>query len=161
MTRFIAASLILAQLVAGCATAKPIPNQGQTGEMVARDRAECSEVAANATDSSALKEGAIVGGLIGAWLILEGASQGAGWGLVTGGSAADGAWIGAAVGAGIGTIVGLVVGIKKGVEKHRRYRDTYESCLAERGHSVSRQGRTNAWASRVRLMACDGKGVSG
>ena len=138
MTRFIAASLILALLVAGCATAKPIPSQGQTGEMVARDRTECSEVAAKATDSGALKEGVVVGGLVGAWLILEGASQGVAWGLVTGGSRSDGAWIGAAVGAGIGTIVGLVVGIKKGVEKHRRYRDAYESCLTERGYAATR-----------------------
>ena len=138
MTRTVAVLVVVAQLLAACATAKPIPSQGQTREMVARDRAECSEVAANATDSSALKEGALIGGLVGVWLILEGASQGVGWGLVTGGSAADGAWIGAAVGAGIGTIVGLVVGIKKGVEQHRRYRDTYDRCLTDRGYAATR-----------------------
>ena len=136
MTRFIAAFLILAQLVPGCATAKPIPNQGQTGEMVARDRTECSEVAANATDSGALKEGVVVGGLVGAWLILEGASQGVAWGLVTGGSRADGAWIGAAAGAGIGVIVGLAVGIKKGVEQGQQYKSAYQRCLTDRGYSA-------------------------
>ena len=137
MTRSLAALLVLAQLVAACATAKPIPSHGQTGEMVARDRAECSEEALKAAEARPLKEAAQVGGLVGAWLILEGATQGAGWGFVTGGSAADGAWIGAAVGAGIGTIVGLVVGIKKGVEKHQQYQSAYERCLTERGHRAS------------------------
>ena len=128
--RTIAVLLVLAQLVAGCATVRSSPPLERT--------AECSEVAAKATDSGALKEGVVAGGLVGAWLILEGASQGAGWGFVTGGSRADGAWIGAAAGAGIGVIVGLVVGIKKGVEQHRRYRDAYEGCLTERGYAATR-----------------------
>ena len=136
MMRLIAGMLILAQLIAGCATVKPSPGQAKTREQVAQDRAECSEAAAKATDSTALKDGALAGGIVGAWLILAGAADGASWGAVTGGSAADGAWIGAAVGAGIGTIVGLVVGIKKGVEQHRRYREAYEGCLGERGYSV-------------------------
>ena len=128
--RTIAVLLVLAQLVAGCATVRPSPPLEKT--------VECSEVAAKATDSGALKEGVVVGGLVGAWLILEGAAQGVGWGLVTGGSRSDGAWIGAAAGAGIGAIVGLAVGIKKGVKQHRRYRDAYESCLTERGYAATR-----------------------
>ena len=140
MTRFIAVSVILAQLVAGCATVRPSPPQGKTAEQSTVDRSECSEVAAKATDSAALKEEALVGGLFGVWLILEGASQGAAWGFITGGSAADGAWIGAAVGAGIGTIVGLVVGVKKGVEQHRQYREAYERCLTDRGYPISENG---------------------
>ncbi|MFZ1061630.1 MAG: hypothetical protein WAP47_20850 [Candidatus Rokuibacteriota bacterium] len=140
MTRTIATFLVLAQLVAGCATLRSSPPQGKTAEGITVDRSECSEVAAKDTDSGPLKEGVVVGGLVGAWLILEGASQGAGWGFLTGGSAADGAWIGAAVGAGIGTIVGLVVGIKKGVEKHRQYKSAYDRCLAERGYAVSSTG---------------------
>lgn len=137
VNRFVAGVLILAQLVAGCATAKPVSSQGQTAETGTRDRAECSQEALKAVGGGALKEGALAGGLVGAVLILEGASQGAGWGFVTDGSAADGAWIGAAVGAGIGTIVGVVVGIKKGVEQHRQYRRAYERCLTERGYSVT------------------------
>ena len=136
--RTIAVLLVLAQLVAGCATVRSSPPLEKTTEQITRDRTECSEVAAKATDSGALKEGVVAGGLVGAWLILEGASQGAGWGFVTGGSRADGAWIGAAAGAGIGVIVGLVVGIKKGVEQHRRYRDAYEGCLTERGYAATR-----------------------
>lgn len=136
MSRLIVGVLILAQLVAGCATVSPSPAQVKTKEQIAQDRAECSEQAAKATDSSALKDGARAGGLVGAYLILAGAAEGASWGAITGGSVADGAWIGAAVGAGIGTVVGLVVGIKKGVERQRRYREAYESCLTERGYSV-------------------------
>ena len=136
--RTIAALLVLAQLVAGCATVRSSPPLEKTTEQIAQDRNECSDVAAKATDSGALKEGVVAGGLVGAWLILEGASRGVGWGVVTGGSRSDGAWIGAAAGAGIGAIVGLAVGIKKGVEQHRRYRDTYESCLIERGYAATR-----------------------
>ena len=72
-------------------------------------------------------------GLLGAYLVLLGASEGVGWGIVTGGSRSDGAWIGAAAGAGIGLIVGLVAGIKKGAERHRQFRETYDRCLAGRG----------------------------
>ena len=143
MTRFIAVSVILAQMVAGCATAKPIPSQGQSGEMVAQDRSECSQEALKAVGGGALKEGALAGGLVGAYMILVAAADGASWGAVTGGSAANGAWIGAAVGAGVGTIVGLAVGIKKGVEQHRRYRDAYDRCLTERGYLVFRMENTD------------------
>lgn len=135
MMRLIAGVLILI-LIAGCATVKAAPGQAKTREQITQDRAECAEAATKAAGSNALKEGALTGGIVGAWLILAGAADGATWGVVTGGSASDGAWIGAAVGAGIGTIVGVVVGIKKGVEQHRRYRQTYEGCLSERGYSV-------------------------
>jgi hypothetical protein len=140
MLRVFVAFLVMAQLATACATVSSSALQGKTTEQIVHDRTECSEVAARATDSAAVKEGAVVGGLVGAWLILEGASQGAGWGLVTGGSAANGAWIGAAAGAGIGTIVGLVVGITKGVEQHRQYRRAYEGCLTERGYPISENG---------------------
>lgn len=136
MLRFSAGVLILLQLIAGCATVKPSPGQAKTTEQIAQDRAECSEVAGKATDPAALKDGALTGGLVGAYLILLGAADGASWGALTGGNAGQGAWIGAAVGAGIGTIVGLVVGVKKGVEQHRRYRGAYEGCLTERGYSI-------------------------
>ena len=125
MFRFIAGLLVVAQIIAGCATVKPSPAH-----------AECSAAAAQATDSKALKEGVVTGGIVGFYLALVGASEGASVGFWTHGSAGDGAWIGAAVGAGIGTIVGLVVGIKKGVEQHRRYQSAYESCLTERGYSI-------------------------
>lgn len=134
MTRLIA-WLLIATVAAGCATAKPAPAQVELQEK--KDRQECAEAAAKSVEPKALVEGASTGVLVGAILILEGASQGAFWGFVTGGSAADGAWIGAAVGAGIGTIVGLVVGIKKGVEQHRKYRDAYDRCLSERGQRAS------------------------
>jgi len=137
MRRLVARFLIVALLASGCASAKPAPPQGKVQEQVARDRAECSDEAFKAAETRPLKEAAQVGGLVGAWLIVEGAAQGAGWGFATGGSRADGAWIGAAVGAGIGTIVGLVVGIKKGVEKHRQYESAYERCLADRGYRAS------------------------
>ena len=136
MFRFIAGLLVVAQIITGCATVKPSPAQGQTREKMAQDRAECSAAAAQATDSKALKEGVVTGGIVGFYLALVGASEGASVGFWTHGSAGDGAWIGAAVGAGIGTIVGLVVGIKKGVEQHRRYQSAYESCLTERGYSI-------------------------
>lgn len=135
MMRGIAVLLILAQTAAGCATAgKPLVAQAQSQEE--KDRAECSTLAAQATDSKALKEGEAASAIIDAYLMLVGAADGAWTGAITGGSRSDGAWIGAAAGAGIGLIVGLVAGVKKGVERHRQYRETYDRCLTDRGYSV-------------------------
>ena len=132
--RPIAVLLVFGQLAAGCATVvKSEPAPGQSEAKMARDRAECSQAAARSLDSGALAEGARAGGLVGAYLVLVGAAEGAHWGALIGGSAAEGAWIGAAAGAGIGIIVGLVAGIMKGVDQHRQYRQAYERCLSERG----------------------------
>jgi len=133
MMRFIAWTLIVA-LAAGCATAKPQPTRTEAEEKMARDQQECAQLAA----AEATGMGATMGGvgLLGFYLVLLGASEGVRWGVVTGGSRSDGAWIGAAAGAGIGLIVGLVAGIKEGAERHRQYRETYDRCLTDRGHSV-------------------------
>ncbi len=134
MMRFIAWTLIVA-LAAGCATAKPQPTRTEAEEMMARDQ-ECAQLAATAAESAGMAETMRGVGLLGFYLVLLGASEGVRWGVVTGGSRSDGAWIGAAAGAGIGLIVGLVAGIKEGAERHRQYRETYDRCLTDRGHSV-------------------------
>lgn len=135
MMRFIAWTLIVA-LAAGCATAKPQPTRTEAEEMMARDQQECARLAATAAESAGMAETMRGVGLLGFYLVLLGASEGVRWGVVTGGSRSDGAWIGAAAGAGIGLIVGLVAGIKEGAERHRQYRETYDRCLTDRGHSV-------------------------
>lgn len=132
MTRSIAWTLIVA-LAVGCATAKPQPIRTEAEEKIARDRQECAQLAATAAETAGMAETMRSVGLLGAYLVLLGASEGVGWGIVTGGGRSDGAWIGAAAGAGIGLIVGPVAGAKKGVERHRQYRETYDRCLTDRG----------------------------
>ena len=135
MMRLIAWTLMVA-LAAGCATAKPQPTRTEAEEMMARDQQECAQLAAAAAEATGM--GATMGGagLLGFYLVLVGASEGAMWGALSGGSRSDGAWIGAAVGAGVGTIVGLVAGTKEGAERQRQYRETYDRCLADRSQPV-------------------------
>lgn len=136
MMRLIAWTLMVA-LAAGCATAKPQPTRTEAEEeMAARDRQECAQLAATTAEATGMAETLRGVGLLGFYLVLLGASEGVRWGVVTGGSRSDGAWIGAAAGAGIGLIVGLVAGIKEGAERHHQYRETYDRCLSDRGHSV-------------------------
>ena len=135
MMRLIAWTLMVA-LAAGCATARPQPTRTEAEEMMARNQQECAQLAATAAESAGMAETMRGVGLLGFYLVLLGASEGAMWGALSGGSRSDGAWIGAAVGAGIGTIVGLVAGVKKGAERHRQYRETYDRCLTDRSHPV-------------------------
>lgn len=135
MTRLIAWTLIVA-LAAGCATARPQPTRTEAEEKMARNQQECAQLAATAAESAGMGETMRGVGLLGFYLVLLGASEGAMWGALSGGSRSDGAWIGAAVGAGIGTIVGLVAGVKKGAERHRQYRETYDRCLTDRSQPV-------------------------
>lgn len=135
MTRFIAWTLIVA-LAAGCATVKLQPTRTEAEEQMARDREECAQLAATATEATGMAETLRGVGLLSIYLVLLGASEGVRWGVVTGGSRSDGPWIGAAVGVGIGTIVGLVAAIKEGAERHHQYRETYDRCLTERSQPV-------------------------
>ena len=105
--------------------------------MLAEVTARCESVVASDDGGAAVRSAFEHAGLIGLYLALRGAAEGAWWGAVTGGSAGQGAWIGAAAGAGLGMIIGVGVGVHRGLEAHRTYRAAYESCLAARGTEVA------------------------
>ena len=121
--RALVASLLVASLLAGCATARGAPPGV---------RAECEATAAQGAPSEAVKTGLKWGAFSSVYLAFAGAADGAWFGAMTGGSAGQAALIGAVAGAGVGVIVGLVAGIKQGVDARRDYNTRYDQCVAER-----------------------------
>lgn len=130
--RLLAAVLLAAVPLAGCATSRAGSATSVPEEPAAQRRTGCERIAAPADRYEPVKAALYAGGLLGAYLVVRGAAEGAWWGAVTGGGAGNGAWIGAAAGAGVGTIIGVAVGAKKGVEAHQQYRRAYEACMAAR-----------------------------
>jgi hypothetical protein len=123
--------IVIASLLAGCATARLAP-AGITPERLAEIQKECETTAAQGAESEAVKTGLKWGALSGLYLAFVGAAEGAWFGAVTGGSAGEAAWIGAAAGAGIGALIGLAAGIKTAVDARRGYSMRYEQCVSER-----------------------------
>jgi hypothetical protein len=122
--------LLAAILIAGCATGQSVTEGSAPAERRAEITARCESAVASGDGGAAIRSAFEHAGLLGLYLALSGAAEGAWWGAVTGGSAGEGAWIGAAAGAGLGMIIGAGIGIKQGLEAHRSYRAAYESCLA-------------------------------
>jgi len=123
-----ASVLVLALTVAGCATMggyRPTvdPYGDPHAGRIARDEAECRDLALSASGGTANKSaiGAAVGGLIGA---ASGAAIGA---------AAGNPGVGAAVGAATG---GLGGGTFEGVTAEQRFKTAFQTCMRERGHRV-------------------------
>jgi hypothetical protein len=125
---------LAAILIAGCATGQPAIEGVAPVDRLAEAPAGCEQAVAGADGSGAVLPAFQQAGLLGLYLTLRGAAEGAWWGVVTGGSAADGAWIGAAAGAGLGAIVGLAVGVKNGLEARRRHLAWSASCGTLKAH---------------------------
>lgn len=117
-------------LIAGCATGQQVTEGSASAERLADVTAGCESAVASGDGGAAVRSAFEHAGLLGLYLALRGAAEGAWWGAVTGGSAGEGAWIGAAAGAGLGMIIGVGVGINRGLEVHRAYRPAHESCSA-------------------------------
>ena len=122
--------LLATILIAGCATGQPVTEGLAPAERLAEVAAGCESAVLSGDGGAAVRSAFEHAGLVGLYLVLRGAAEGAWWGAVTGGSAGEGAWIGAAAGAGLGVIIGVGVGIDRGLEARRAYRSAYESCLA-------------------------------
>jgi len=135
--------ILVATMVAGCATAGPpparsvavYPAKGQTAEQQARDASECDAWARQQTGYDPTAEtakGAGLGALLGA---AAGAATGAAVGAATG----TGAGRGAAAGAAIGGIGGGVGGGAYQYTKSREgWEKAYAACMQARGYSVAR-----------------------
>jgi hypothetical protein len=123
-------ALLTTILIAGCATGRPAIEGSIPAERRAEVTAGCESAVASGDGGAAVRFAFEHAGLLGLYLALRGAAEGAWWGAVTGGSAGEGAWIGAVAGAGLGMIIGVGVGINRGLEAHRSYPFAYESCLA-------------------------------
>jgi hypothetical protein len=99
-------ALSMAVVLAGCASAPPKP-VAEAPTVEAQAPGEC--VAQAPSGDGVARLGRALG-LIGLGLLvgaLQGASDGAGWALWTGGSMGEAAWIGAAAGAGVGFLFGF------------------------------------------------------
>src|SRR5262249_39430023 len=127
--------LLLTQVGCGASTSSltVTPLQGQEEEQVARDRAQCDAIAAQARDRWAFvktKVIAFIGGGVG------GAAFGVA--LPPFGTPAAVVLCAAAVGAAVGFVLGEIVGTVAGAEEHRKsesaYLDRYVRCLNERGY---------------------------
>jgi hypothetical protein len=123
-------ALLATILLTGCATGQPASERSVPAERLPGVTVGCESAVAGGDGWAVVRSAFEHAGLVGLYLALRGAAEGAWWGAVTGGSAGDGAWIGAAAGAGLGMIVGAGVGIHRGLEAHRSYRAAYMSCLA-------------------------------
>jgi hypothetical protein len=135
-SRVVIRALLATILIAGCATGQPVDRGSVHAERLAEVTAGCESAVASGDSWVVVRSTFEHAGVLGLYLALRGAAEGAWWGAVTGGSAGDGAWIGAAAGAGLGMIIGAGIGVNKGLEAHRTSRAAYESCVAT---SLARQ----------------------
>ncbi len=128
MKRFLAASLGLSVVFAGCVTQQPwtptVDTYGsERAQFLHRDMNECRSLAFEVSGSAPAQgaRGALVGGAVGA---AGGAALGAALG-----NAGRGAAIGAAAG-GIGT------GVARTQQSEAEFRRAFSNCLRQRGHRV-------------------------
>jgi len=111
------------------------PLQGQEEEQVARDRAQCDAIAAQARDRWAFVKTKVIA-------FIGGGVAGAAFGVALPpfGTPAAVVLCAAAVGAAVGFVLGEIVGTVAGAEEHRKsesaYLDRYVRCLNERGYQV-------------------------
>src|SRR5262245_12136767 len=114
-------ALLATILIVGCATRPPAIESAVPAHRLVELSAFCEAAVGSGDGGAAIRSAFVQAGLLGLYLTLRGAADGAWWGAVSGGSAGDGAWIGAAAGAGLGIIIGVGVGIHKGLEAHRTH----------------------------------------
>ena len=105
-------ALLMALVLAGCASAPP-KGPAAPRALEAPTPAECEARASSGNGVARL--GQSLGYIALALLVgaLQGASDGAGWALWTGGSMSEAAWIGAAAGASVGFLFGFGASLSK------------------------------------------------